>query len=74
MPFKVWGNNYGKAKLQINQVQELVIDLTEHEQEIILGSGQHNGRDDCWCLGLLNSAPQKSATMSNFRIAIDELN
>jgi hypothetical protein len=74
MPLEVWVNNCRKAKLQITQVQELVIDLTEHEQEMIFGSGQYNGRDDAWCFGVLNSSLQKSATLSNFKITIDGLN
>jgi hypothetical protein len=31
-----------------------VIDLSEHEQERISGSGQLNGQDDCWCILSIN--------------------
>lgn len=71
MPHKMWVNKCRKAGLKITQLQGLIINLTEHEQEMIFGSG---GRDDCWCLGVLNSVLQKSATISNFRIKIGDLN
>lgn len=69
-------SNSQKAGLQTTQIQELVIDLTEHEQEIISGFG---GRDDCWCLlsefriGVENSERQKQFVNSNFKLDIPNL-
>ncbi len=48
-----------------------VIDLSEHEQERISGSGQLNGQDDCWCilvslnqeLSAANQGPAKKRTI-----------
>lgn len=50
---EIWVSNSPKAGLQTTQLQGLFIGLTEHEQEMISGGGQRNGRDDCWCIGLV---------------------
>lgn len=50
---EIWESHSPKAELQTTQLQGLFNGLTEHEQEMISGGGQLNGRDDCWCVGVV---------------------
>ena len=50
---EIWVSNSSKAELQTTQLQGLFNGLTEHEQEMISGGGQLDGRDDCWCVGVV---------------------
>jgi type VI protein secretion system component Hcp len=53
MSREIWVSHCPKAGLQTTQLQGLFSGLTEHEQEMISGGGQGDGRDDCWCVGLV---------------------